>query len=65
MSTQQLDLDMERLTAYGYYQWRIIEPLALTAGIAYDRLTITDIRLLTIPLAAIIFVIRMKERSSV
>src|ERR1051325_7565996 len=38
MSTQQLDLNMERLSFYGYDQWRIIEPLAVTAGLAYDRL---------------------------
>ena len=39
MSSQKLDLELERLTAYGYYQWRIIEPLAVTAGVTYDRLT--------------------------
>ena len=39
MSSQQRSLDVERLTFYGYYQWRIFEPLALTAGAAYDRLT--------------------------
>ncbi len=39
MSSQNLDLDVERLSFYGYYQWRIIEPLALTAGLSYDRLT--------------------------
>jgi hypothetical protein len=38
MSTQQLDLNMERLSFYGYDQWRIIEPLAVTAGLSYDRL---------------------------
>ena len=36
------NLDLERLTVYGYYQWRIIEPLALTAGITYDRLRFPD-----------------------
>ena len=38
-SDQQLDLNLERLSAYGYYQWQIFEPLALTAGLTYDRLS--------------------------
>ena len=39
MSSQQFATDLERLTGYGYYQWRLFDPLALTAGVAYDRLT--------------------------
>ena len=39
MSSQKLSLDLERLSSYGYYQWRVLDPLALTAGLAYDRLT--------------------------
>ena len=29
---------MDRLTAYAYYQWQVLEPLRLTAGVCYDRL---------------------------
>jgi outer membrane receptor protein involved in Fe transport len=39
MSSQRISSDLERLTAYGYYQWRILDPLALTAGVTYDHLT--------------------------
>lgn len=37
-SDQQLDLDLDRLTAYGYYEWRVIDPLALTGGVTFDQL---------------------------
>jgi tetratricopeptide (TPR) repeat protein len=30
--------DLQRLNAYGYYEWQILEPLRLTAGVSYDRL---------------------------
>ena len=29
---------MERITAYGYDQWRVFDPLLLSAGVSYDRL---------------------------
>ena len=38
MSAQKFQQSVDRLSFYGYEQWRIIEPLALTAGVAYDRL---------------------------
>ena len=38
MSVQQIDSNLDRFSAYGYYQWRIFEPLALTAGVTYDHL---------------------------
>jgi Flp pilus assembly protein TadD len=30
--------DLQRLSFYGYYQWRVLAPLWLTAGVSYDRL---------------------------
>ena len=30
--------DFERITGYGYYYWRVLEPLQLTAGVSYDYL---------------------------
>ena len=51
MSTQQLEQDIERLSGYGYYQWRVLEPLALTAGVAYDRLKFPR-NILNAPLSA-------------
>ena len=38
LSSQMVASELERLSCYGYYQWRIVEPLALTAGVSYDRL---------------------------
>lgn len=35
---QDVSTDFERLSVYGYHQWRPFEPLVLTAGLAYDRL---------------------------
>ena len=30
--------DLQRLDFYSYFQWQILEPLRLTAGVSYDRL---------------------------
>jgi tetratricopeptide (TPR) repeat protein len=30
--------DFQRITGYGYYLWRVLEPLQLTAGVSYDSL---------------------------
>lgn len=38
MSAQQLDADLNRFSAYGYDQWKILDTLALTAGVTYDHL---------------------------
>jgi len=32
------DTDFDRITAYAYYNWRVADPLLLTAGITYDYL---------------------------
>jgi hypothetical protein len=37
-SVQKIGSDVERFSTYGYWQWRIIEPLAFTAGVTYDQL---------------------------
>lgn len=31
-------LSLNRVTAYGYYSWQVLEPLQLTAGLSYDHL---------------------------
>jgi predicted Zn-dependent protease len=33
---QDLHTDFERVSGYGYYQWQILQPLRLTAGLSYD-----------------------------
>jgi tetratricopeptide (TPR) repeat protein len=33
-----VETDLQRLSFYGYHQWQILEPLRLTAGVAYDKL---------------------------
>jgi hypothetical protein len=35
---QSVSSDLERLNGYGYYQWRPISAVCLTAGLSYDRL---------------------------
>jgi len=35
---QALNGDFERVTTYAYHHWRVLEPLLLTAGVAYDHL---------------------------
>jgi len=35
---QSVVSDFDRLSFYGYGQWRVVEPLQLTAGMSYDRL---------------------------
>jgi Tfp pilus assembly protein PilF len=37
-STQENSTDLERVSFYGYYHWRIVDPLLLIAGVTYDRL---------------------------
>jgi tetratricopeptide (TPR) repeat protein len=39
VADQNLTADFERWSAYLYDQWRVVEPLWLTAGVAYDRVT--------------------------
>ncbi|MBI2924743.1 MAG: FecR domain-containing protein [Verrucomicrobia bacterium] len=39
VTDQDIHTDLERLSVYGYYQWQILEPLRLTAGLSYDSLT--------------------------
>jgi hypothetical protein len=36
--SQSISPDLNRLTGYGYYSYRVANPLLLTAGISYDRL---------------------------
>lgn len=38
VAEQRLDTELERTSFYGYAQWRVFEPLRLTAGMSYDRL---------------------------
>ena len=38
VSTQNHTTDLMRLSFYGYDQWRICDPLWLTAGLSYDHL---------------------------
>lgn len=35
---QTNELSLNRVSAYGYYSWQILEPLQLTAGLSYDHL---------------------------
>src|SRR5207253_8456566 len=35
---QDIRPDFERWTGYGYYNWRVVAPLLLSAGVAYDAL---------------------------
>jgi outer membrane receptor protein involved in Fe transport len=35
---QQVAVDFQRLSLYGYEHWRVLDPLLLTAGLAYDDL---------------------------
>ncbi len=42
MSVQKIGSDAERFSTYGYWQWRIAEPLAFTAGVTYDQLRFPD-----------------------
>jgi tetratricopeptide (TPR) repeat protein len=35
---QDFDNSFDRLSVYGYYNWRVVDPLLLTAGLSYDRL---------------------------
>ena len=37
-TAQRLESDLRRLSAYGYYYWRVAEPLLLQAGVSYDKL---------------------------
>jgi hypothetical protein len=37
-ASQRVELDFERLSVYGYHQWRITEGLVLFSGLSYDRL---------------------------
>jgi hypothetical protein len=34
--SQQFALDFDRVDGYGYYNWRIWDPLLVTAGVSYD-----------------------------
>ena len=36
---QNVHSQFERISAYGYAHWQIVEPLRLIGGVAYDRLT--------------------------
>jgi Tfp pilus assembly protein PilF len=38
VATQDFNTELQRFSAYGYYQWQILEPLRLTAGVSYDSL---------------------------
>lgn len=37
-ANQDVNSLFQRYSAYGYHSWRIVEPLQLTAGVAYDNL---------------------------
>jgi tetratricopeptide (TPR) repeat protein len=39
VNQQDLTTRFERLSLYGYYHWRIAEPLLLIGGASYDRIT--------------------------
>jgi len=32
------ETDFDRVTVYGYYHWRVVDPLLLVAGVSYDRM---------------------------
>jgi tetratricopeptide (TPR) repeat protein len=36
--SQPFENDFHRFSVYGYYNWRVTEPLLLTAGLSYDQL---------------------------
>lgn len=36
---QNTDGDFDRLTAYAYHHWRVVEPLWISAGLALDQMT--------------------------
>jgi len=36
---QQFDPRFNRISAYGYHQWQVSDPLQLIGGVAYDRIT--------------------------
>jgi hypothetical protein len=36
--SQNAQTDLERATGYGYYYWRVMDPLQLEAGVSYDML---------------------------
>ncbi|MEO8429050.1 MAG: FecR domain-containing protein, partial [Verrucomicrobiota bacterium] len=38
-SSQSFSPNLERVSAYGYYIWQVFQPLQLTAGLSYDRVT--------------------------
>src|SRR5262249_19568625 len=38
-ASQSLESDLSRFSTYAYYIWQLFEPLQLTAGLSYDRLT--------------------------
>ncbi|MCL4788435.1 MAG: FecR domain-containing protein [Verrucomicrobia bacterium] len=37
--SQSARTDFERITGYGYWFWRVIDPLQLSAGLSYDHLS--------------------------
>jgi len=39
LTDQSASADLERFDGYGYYQWRPVSELRLTAGLSYDQLT--------------------------
>jgi len=38
-TSQELELEMQRISGYGYLNWRVLTPLTLSAGLCYDHLT--------------------------
>ena len=38
-TNQSVSPELERLSGYGYFQWRPVSAIRLTAGLSYDRLT--------------------------
>jgi Tfp pilus assembly protein PilF len=42
VATQDLEADLQRVAVYSYWNWRVWDPLLLTAGVSYDRLYYPD-----------------------
>lgn len=40
--TQQFTSDLDRFSAYGYYNWQVCDPLLLQAGLSYDYLNFPE-----------------------
>jgi len=39
---QSFDSQFNHISAYGYHQWQVFDPLQLVGGVAYDRITLPE-----------------------